>query len=215
MREKAHTRNNVDLPSLNIEEKYFFWITKRFFDAVVSIILLLPLGLVAVALLILNPLLNPGPLFFVQIRMGRHCRSFKLYKFRTMLSERKMQRGPNDPLEHDRVTPLGRFLRNSRTDELPQILNVLLGEMSLLGPRPDYFSHARTFVRIVPNYRLRHEIRPGISGLAQVTHGYAEGVEATHAKVSADLFYIQNVGFKLETVLVWETIKTVIQRTGA
>lgn len=192
-----------------------FWAAKRFFDIVFSIVLLVPLGLAVVVLLILNPFLNQGPLFFVQVRMGQNCRAFRLYKFRSMRCTDNMRRGASDPIEQERITAFGLQLRKSRIDELPQILNVLRGEMSLIGPRPDFFHHARSFVRVMPHYRFRHQIRPGISGLAQVTHGYAEGVDATHDKVDADLAYIRNAGFKLDAILVLKTIRTVLLREGA
>lgn len=194
---------------------FHFWVVKRWFDIFLSTLLLLPLGVAALVLLALNPFLNPGPLFFVQVRMGRHCRAFKVYKFRSMRCADKMRRGAEDPVEHDRISAFGKFLRKSRIDELPQILNVLLGEMSLIGPRPDFYHHARSFVRVMPEYRFRHQIRPGISGLAQVTHGYAEGIDATHDKVDADLAYIRNAGFKLDAILVLKTIRTVLLRVGA
>ena len=164
--------------------------------------------------MVLNPFLNPGPLFFVQVRMGRHCRAFKVYTFRTMRSTNKNLRGANDPLESDRISKFGKTLRTRSIDELPQLLNVIIGEMSLIGPRPDYFHHARSYARIVPNYRYRHRVRPGISGLAQVTNGYAEGFDATRDKVIADLAYIQNAGFKLDTILVLQTVRTIFMQAG-
>ena len=148
--------------------------------------------------LLLNPFFNPGPLFYVQPRMDRDCRAFMALKLRTMLPAEKVTRGADDPVETDRIRPLGRVLSKTRIDELPQILNVLRVELSLIGPRPDYFHHARQFVRKVPGYRERHSIRPGISGLAQVEVGYAQGVDASLSKVKADLVYIQNAYFRMD-----------------
>ncbi|MBN2907698.1 MAG: sugar transferase [Rhodobacteraceae bacterium] len=192
-----------------------FWASKRIFDLGMSILLLPVLAICALVLLILNPFGNPGPLFFVQIRMGRDCRAFRAIKFRSMVPMERMRRGHDDPIEHDRITPLGRVLRRSRIDELSQILNVLRGEMSLIGPRPDYFAHAKVFMRAIPEYRHRHVVRPGISGLAQVDLGYIEGIEATRAKAYADLAYIRNAGFALDGKLVWRTIQTVVRHQGA
>lgn len=192
-----------------------FSILKRGFDIFLSLAMLPVLGMIAVTLLVLNPFLNKGSLLFVQPRMGRDCRSFRAYKFRTMSAAAGATRGPNDPLEHDRITPLGRFLRRSRLDEVPQILNVLKGDMSLIGPRPDYYDHAVAYLDVVQGYRERHMVRPGISGLAQTEVGYVEGIEATRRKVQADLYYITHAGFGLEAWIFWRTLLTVFGRCGA
>lgn len=191
-----------------------FWVSKRYFDILISLLLIAILLPAIIVLLVLNPIWNPGRLFFVQTRMGYRCRAFNVYKFRTMTFATQINRGHDDPIEQDRITPLGRVLRNLRIDELPQIINVLRGEMSLIGPRPDDFRHARRYCRVVPNYRSRHQIKPGISGLAQIKLGYAEGVDATLAKVHADLDYINRAGFTLDAVLFIETIKSVMKREG-
>ncbi|AHM04630.1 putative glycosyltransferase [Roseibacterium elongatum DSM 19469] len=195
-----------------------FRISKRAFDLVFSTIVLLPaMVVVGLALLILNPIFNPGPLFFRQIRMGRNCRPFWAYKFRTMRQAAPGTarcRPLNAPLEVDRITKIGGFLRRSRFDELPQILNVYRGEMSLIGPRPDYFIHAHRYIRAIPEYRARHAVRPGISGLAQIEVGYAQGLEATRLKTAADMDYIRSAGLRLDTWILWQTIRAVIDMRG-
>lgn len=194
---------------------WFFLACKRPFDIFFCVLLLPILAFFCVILLVANPLFNKGPLFYFQARMGKDCRAFRLVKFRSMKCAAKVKRSANDPLEQDRITPLGRFIRKTRIDELPQILNVLSGDMSLIGPRPDYFNHARKFVKTVPGYRERHTIRPGISGLAQIELGYVEGHEATVQKVKADLKYINNAGFRLEASIFWRTVLTVVFRRGS
>jgi lipopolysaccharide/colanic/teichoic acid biosynthesis glycosyltransferase len=190
-----------------------FLVVKRLFDVVLSL-LLLPLLLLMITILVcVNPWLNPRPLFFVQIRMGRERRAFAMIKFRSMRRARA-RRGADDHLELDRITPFGGMLRKSRLDELPQILNVLRGDMSLIGPRPDDFSHARVFCRQVPGYRERHALRPGISGLAQVEHGYAEGVDATREKARLDVLYIENLGLRQECYVFVKTIGTILASVG-
>lgn len=191
-----------------------FWVSKRYFDILISLFLIAILLPAIIVLLVLNPIWNPGRLFFVQTRMGYRFRAFKVYKFRTMTLVLQLNRGHDDPIEQDRITPLGRVLRNCRIDELPQIINVLRGEMSLIGPRPDDFRHARRYCRVVPDYRSRHQIKPGITGLAQIKLGYAEGVDATRAKVDADLDYINRAGFTLDADLFLKTIKSVLKREG-
>jgi len=193
----------------------FFRVAKRLFDIAVSMALLPLLLFFAVVLYVLNPFQNKGSLFYSQQRMGRFCRPFQAFKFRSMLPSTQINRGANDPIETDRIPPLGSFIRKTRIDELPQVINVLRGEMSLIGPRPDYFEHAKEFLVAIPEYWQRHSVRPGISGLAQVTLGYAEGVEATREKAKTDLSYIQGAGFVMENKIVWLTIVTILFRKGA
>lgn len=170
--------------------------------------------MVGIVLCLLNPIYNPGTLIYKQRRMGRDCRPFDVYKFRSMLSAPEGLRNADDPLETDRITPLGMLLRKSRLDELPQIVNVLRGEMSLIGPRPDEVSHAKHFIKRIPGYRERHAVRPGISGLAQVTIGYVEGTEATRKKVEADLEYLKRESFRLELGILAMTLLTMLRFQG-
>lgn len=204
-----------DLPSIEPTPSVLFLAVKRAFDVLVSIAALPVLAVLVLTLLILNPLWNPGPLFFVQTRMGRGCRPFPAIKFRTMRPARRILRGPDDPVESDRITPLGQFLRRSRIDELPQFLNVLAGHMSLIGPRPDYWEHAIHYLDVIPGYRQRHLVRPGISGLAQVDGGYAEGVDATIAKTRLDLRYIRQSGLAMELYVLRRTAHVVCTGFGA
>ncbi|MDG3042248.1 sugar transferase [Roseicyclus marinus] len=189
---------------------------KRAFDLGFSTVVLLPaLIVVACVLLAVNPFLNPGPLFYAQKRMGRGCKPFRAYKFRTMDVRPRGIRGPDDPIEIHRIRPVGNLLRKSRFDELPQILNVYRGEMSLIGPRPDYFRHASRYLHTIPGYRERHAVLPGISGLSQVRHGYAAGHFATRLKTRTDLEYIRHGCFRLDMWIVWRTMVTVFRMRGA
>ncbi|ROT98089.1 sugar transferase [Histidinibacterium lentulum] len=187
---------------------------RRGADIVGSAVLAPVVGVVALALLALNPFWNPGPLFFRQPRMGRGCLPFMALKFRTMRPAEAVTRAADDPLEEDRITPLGRVLRKMRLDELPQVLNVLAGEMSLIGPRPDFYDHAVTYLASIPRYRQRHMIRPGISGLAQTEVGYVSSIRETRRKVSADLYYIQHASLRMDAWIVWRTLKVVLTRAG-
>lgn len=188
---------------------------KRTFDVVAALLALPFVGLVMLVLLLANPIWNPGPLFFRQTRMGKSCKPFTALKFRTMRTDGGGRRGPDDPLEHERITPLGRFLRRSRLDEIPQFTNILKGEMSLIGPRPDFWDHAIHYLESVPGYRERHVVRPGITGLAQVHLGYAEGLEATFRKVHYDIDYIRTASFWLELRVLWRTVLVVTSGFGA
>jgi lipopolysaccharide/colanic/teichoic acid biosynthesis glycosyltransferase len=187
---------------------------KRAFDVATALAGLPVLLALVVAILLLNRSRNPGPLFFTQQRMGRGCVPFTIVKFRTMLPARAA-RGFDDPLEVDRITPFGAFLRRSRLDELPQLLNVLRGEMSIVGPRPDLYTHATSYLAMIPGYRERHAVRPGITGLAQTKLGYAEGLEATVRKVEADLEYIRAMSFRLEARIVRHTFGVMLTGFGA
>ena len=131
-----------------------------------------------------------------------------------MTNVKEITRKYDDPIETNRITPLGKILRKMRIDELPQILNVLKGDMSLIGPRPDYYVHALEYLEKVNGYQERHLIRPGITGLSQTKLGYAEGLEATVNKVSIDNYYIQNVGYIIEFKIIIYTIIIIIRGMG-
>ena len=191
-----------------------FWINKRVFDIFISILLLPLLILCSCFLLVLNLFFNPGSLFFIQERMGKNCCSFYAIKFRTMVPVEKITRQYDDPIELDRIKPFGKVIRKFRLDELPQIVNILKGDMSLVGPRPDYYSHALEFLKKVEGYRKRHDIRPGITGLSQIRLGYAEGVKATADKVNVDNYYIQNAGYVIELKIILNTMLTIIKGLG-
>ena len=198
----------------HLDERSLFLAWKRGFD-LFGALLLLPIMLAtALVLMIANRRLNPGPLFYAQTRMGQDCAPFQALKFRTMLCADKISRGAFDALEHDRITPFGKFLRRTRLDELPQVLNILRGDMSLIGPRPDFYDHALVYLETVHGYRERHRMRPGISGYAQVRHGYIEGIEGVRDKVSADLQYISRASIWVDLKITFATIKVVLGRQG-
>jgi lipopolysaccharide/colanic/teichoic acid biosynthesis glycosyltransferase len=191
-----------------------FWINKRIFDIILCLLLLPVLFIVAIILLVLNRFLNPGRLFFIQKRMGKNCEFFFAIKFRTMSYIKEITRKYDDPIETNRITPLGSVLRRARIDELPQILNVLKGEMSMIGPRPDYFPHALEYLKNIEGYRERYTIRPGITGLSQIRLGYVESLEGTSKKASIDNYYIKNVGYIIELKIIINTILIIIKGLG-
>ena len=191
-----------------------FWTNKRIFDIVVCLLLLPIFFIISIILPFINHFFNEGDLFFIQERMGKNCNGFYAIKFRTMAPTEEITRKYDDPIEVNRITSLGKILRKTRIDELPQILNVLKGEMSLIGPRPDYFMHAIVYMENIKGYRERHTIRPGITGLSQIRLGYAEGLEATAKKASIDNYYIQNVGYIIELKIIVNTIITIIRGVG-
>ncbi|MEM1235970.1 MAG: sugar transferase [Pseudomonadota bacterium] len=214
--------DKVERPTLGPYEELFagvggaFYVKhgKRIFDVAISLMLLPIVGAVALGLAILNPIFSPGGLFYVQQRMGHRCLPFRAIKFRTMTANGTITRGADAPLETERITKLGALLRKTRVDELPQIINVLRGEMSLIGPRPDYITHARHYLRVVPGYRKRHDVLPGISGLAQTEIGYVSSIEETRDKVAADLRYIRELDFKMDFYVFKRTLQTVLSYRG-
>ena len=191
-----------------------FWINKRLFDIIICLLLIPLLIFFSIIILFFNYYFNSGRLFFIQDRMGKNCCVFSAIKFRTMVPSKEITRKYDDPIETDRITSLGKILRKCRIDELPQILNVLKGEMSLIGPRPDYYVHALEYLKTVKGYRERHIIRPGITGLAQIKLGYAEGLKATTEKVSVDNYYIENVNYIIELKIIGNTLITILRGLG-
>lgn len=194
--------------------KKLFWINKRVFDIIMSLLCFPLLVVVCCVLFILNFFFNSGSLFYIQDRMGMNCEAFRAIKFRSMRDVDTITRKFDDPVETYRITPLGRIIRKCRIDELPQIINVIKGEMSFIGPRPDYFIHALEFIKNVEGYRDRHIIRPGITGLSQIRLGYAEGIDATTKKTVVDNYYIQNIGYKIELKIIFNTIIIIIKGLG-
>ena len=158
----TNTQNLKD-QKVKISGSTIFWLSKRFFDLFISFLLLFVLVPLIPLIGILNRFYNEGSIFYVQKRMGKDCTPFYAIKFRTMINVDIIKRKHDEPLETDRITALGNLLRKSRIDELPQIINVIKGDMSLIGPRPDYYEHAVMFLEDDINYRYRHVIRPGIS----------------------------------------------------
>jgi putative colanic acid biosynthesis UDP-glucose lipid carrier transferase len=185
-----------------IDNKAGFYFCKRLADIAVSflfIVLVLSWLFPLISLLIW--LDSGGPVLFLQERVGRGGKTFLCFKFRTM------EQGP-DPDEQPRITALGNFLRRSNIDEFPQFMNVLLGTMSLVGPRPHMHSDCRRFSRLVPRYKLRNFVKPGITGLAQIKgyHGPAIGEESIIRRYEWDAFYVRNASFWLDIKILQRTI---------
>ncbi len=158
---------------------------------------------------------SPGPIFFRQTRVGLRGRLFSVIKFRTMRQDAEAQGAvwatKNDP----RVTSLGRFMRKTRLDEIPQLWNVLRGEMGFVGPRPERPEFVQWLNSEIPFYELRHIIRPGITGWAQVRYQYGASLEETRRKLEYDLYYVKHLSIGLDLLIMFETIKTIILRRGA
>jgi len=158
---------------------------------------------------------SPGPIFFSQTRVGRSGRPFTAYKFRTMRQDAEAQGAVWATKDDPRVTSIGRFMRNTRLDEIPQLWNVLRGDMAFVGPRPERPEFVEWLSKEIPFYDLRHMIRPGITCWAQVRYRYGASLEETKRKLEYDLYYVKNNSIGLDLLIMFETIKTIILRRGA
>lgn len=189
-------------------------------QAVYSLVLGLAAVIVAAPVMCLVALLvrlsSSGPVLYSQIRLGMDGKPFRLYKFRSMRQDAEAVSGAVWATKDDpRVTPLGRFLRKSRLDELPQLLNVMRGEMALVGPRPERPEFVKVLEEKIPYYRHRLCVKPGVTGWAQINHKYGDTVEDTIVKLEYDLYYIKNLAPSLDLYIIFHTIKTVLLGRGA
>jgi sugar transferase (PEP-CTERM system associated) len=158
---------------------------------------------------------SPGPIFFKQTRVGLAGKNFSVYKFRTMRTDAEVAGAKwatkNDP----RVTRIGMFMRKTRLDEVPQLWNVLRGDMGFVGPRPERPEFVPWLSEQIPYFNLRHMIRPGLTGWAQVRYGYGATLEQAREKLEFDLYYIKHMSLGLDLLIMFETVKTIIRRHGA
>jgi sugar transferase (PEP-CTERM system associated) len=194
----------------------FHLIYKRFASILVSTVgLILSLPLFPFIFLVIK-LTSPGPILYRQRRVGRDGDVFYCYKFRTMRAAAEADTGPTWAKDDDpRITRVGKFLRKTRLDEIPQLWNVLRGDMSLVGPRPERPEFVEMLCREIPFYQLRHGVRPGISGWAQVRYKYGSSVEDARQKLCYDLFYIKNMSAGLDLLILFSTIKIILLGRGA
>ena len=189
---------------------------KRVFDIVMAIVGLVLSAPVMAVIAVVTKLTSPGPAMYHQERVGLNGQTFVVHKFRTMRLDAEAATGPVWSVADDpRVTRLGRWLRRTRLDELPQLWNILRGEMSFVGPRPERPEFVNQLTETIPFYGQRHVVKPGLTGWAQVRYTYGASVEDAIQKLQYDLYYIKNMSIALDVVIVIETIKTVILRRGA
>lgn len=188
---------------------------KRGFDiffALVGFVVTLPIMVLTAVIIRLE---SPGPIFYVQKRVGIDGKDFKLFKFRSMRQDAEKQ-GPQWAMENDpRVTRVGRIIRKLRVDELPQFVNVLMNDMSFVGPRPERRYFVDQLEKVIPFYALRLHAKPGITGWAQVNYRYGDTIEDAREKLKYELFYMKHRSLWLDLVIIFKTIKVAIKARGA
>jgi sugar transferase (PEP-CTERM system associated) len=221
-----------ELSIINIELLYPSWMLfsagfrrkllsvylKRMFDISVSLVILVVAGpfmlLVSIASLIES--MGKDPILYSQVRVGKNGKPFRVHKFRSMRTDAESDGVARWATKNDsRVTVLGRFIRKTRLDELPQLFNVLRGEMSLVGPRPERPEFVAKLSRDIPYYAERHWVKPGLTGWAQMLYPYAATEEDTKRKLEYDLYYVKNGGTMLDTIILLQTIEVVLLGKGA
>lgn len=189
--------------------------SKRAGDVVVAVVGLLVAAPIMALTAVAVRLTSAGPALYHQRRVGQHGRIFTVHKFRSMRQDAEKATGAvwasaND----DRVTPIGRFLRKTRLDELPQLYNVLRGDMSLVGPRPERPEFVEDLTRQIPFYRQRHVVKPGVTGWAQVCYTYGASVGDALEKLQYELYYIKNMSISLDLFILFKTVQTVVLKRG-
>lgn len=202
-----------DVASSQLHDRLGYMHLKRLIDLMMSVLVLFLFFLFLTPLVILIKIDSPGPVFFEQKRLGFRGKIFTLYKFRTMTDDLDYASslGSND---NHRITRVGKYLRKFRIDELPQVINVLRGEMSWIGPRPETLMLSKKYLRTVPLFRMRHIVRPGVTGWAQIHQGYTFGSEEFQEKVLYDLYYIKHFSLWLDLIIAVKTVAVILGGRG-
>ena len=219
MEEALSGRVSVDTLTANeagsLSPSPLYAVCKRAID-LAGTLLVLPVALPLMALTAIAIRLDsPGPAIFVQDRVGLGNRTFSIYKFRSMVAHADEGQPAETSDDDARITRAGRFIRKVRLDELPQLFNVLKGDMTLIGPRPEMREFIDQFCEVIPFYGYRHVVRPGITGWAQVMQGATNSIEGARLKIQYDLYYIKHFSLWLDVLIVLKTIKIVLTGKGA
>nr|WP_309098782.1 sugar transferase [Fredinandcohnia onubensis] len=195
-----------------MEQKSMYMFTRRFMDlflSIIGLIITLPIMLFTMLVIVLE---SPGLPIFTQERVGLNGKTFKIYKLRSMRNDAE-KNGPQWASKNDaRVTKVGQFIRKTRIDELPQLFNVIKGDMSIIGPRPERPVFVKQFNEEIPGFNKRLLIKPGLTGWAQVNGGYECSPEE---KLNYDIYYIKNMSYLLDVKIVFRTVKVIFTGEGA
>ena len=188
---------------------------KRIIDIFLALLGLIFMIPVSFLLLLLNPIFNPGSLFYSQMRVGLYGKEFRMYKFRTMVEQAEKNGQAQWAQQNDqRTTPLGKILRKTHLDELPQILNVFNGTMSIVGPRPERKALILEIEKELSFYELRHFVKPGLTGWSQIHIHYADSILTTKWKLQYDLFYVRNLSIFFDILIIVKTIRLILFQKG-
>ena len=213
--ELFNSRWLVHAEGFELQPERFGWRVKRVGDLVVgSILLTVSLPLIAIACVLIT-FQDGGPMFYYQNRTGLYGKKIRIRKLRSMRMDAEATGVQWAKIGDNRITPLGRWLRQIRLDEVPQLLSVLRGEMSLIGPRPERPEFEASLEQFIPHYRVRHWIRPGLSGWAQVCYPYGASLEDSRQKLSYDLYYLRNASLPLDLLILFKTIRMILRGKGA
>jgi len=196
-----------------VDNKRSYFVCKRLVDVLfATIVITTVLSWLLPVLALLIKLTSKGPVFFLQKRTGRGGRSFTCYKLRT-LAHNPVGQTKHTAIQEDLVTPLGWFLRQSNLDELPQFLNVLAGHMSVVGPRPHMHADCNAFAELIPGYKFRNLVKPGVTGLAQVKgyHGKVISHECIYKRFEWDAWYVQHAGMMLDVYIIYNTARQLLR----
>jgi len=215
----ARTQQLHGIPLIDIMPDYMpLWerAAKRLFDLFVAILALTLFSPLLLIIAIAIKLDSRGPVLFSQERVGKNGKPFKVIKFRTMIQDAEAETGPVWATESDpRITRVGKVLRHLRLDEIPQAINILRNEMSLVGPRPERKFFVDQITELYPLYPRRHQVKPGITGWAQVKQGYDTTLEASREKLKYDLFYLENISLRLDFKIIMYTIYVMFTGSGS
>ena len=201
-------------PFSRSNQNHFYLIMVRFFEIVISLIGLI-LGVVILPLILLGNLMgNRGKLLYTQERVGKNGKVFNIVKFRTMVKNAEKEGAVFATMNDSRVTPFGKILRKSRIDEFPQFINILKGDMAVIGPRPERPVFVNEIAEVMPFYETRHVIKPGLTGWAQVNYSYGETIDDSLIKLQYDLYYIKHRSLFLDVNIIFKTLSTVLLYRG-
>jgi lipopolysaccharide/colanic/teichoic acid biosynthesis glycosyltransferase len=212
-----HASQNIESATGQSDSAFLrmYGVAKRIVDLIGAFIAAIPFFLLIPVIVITNRFVSPGPLFFRQTRVGKGGKPFDVVKFRSMRPDAEVQSGAVWASEDDeRVTSFGRWLRRTHLDELPQVINVIRGEMSLVGPRPERPEFVEALSRSIPFYRARHSVRPGITGWAQIHQDYGDSYERAKEKLEYDLYYLKRQSPILDTDIILRTVNKVLGLRG-
>ena len=210
----THLVEGWEIPQL-VQRNRSYGPFKRLLDLLIVLLLIPVLILIGIPAALAVKVSSPGPMIYRQPRVGRGSRPFTLYKLRTMFNDSEHEGPRFASLDDPRITPIGRLLRKLRLDELPQLWNVLRGDLSLVGPRPEQEKFVEEFTSEIPFYADRHLVRPGITGWAQVNFGYAETIDQTIEKLKYDLFYVKHMSVWMDLRILLRSVATVLTGSGS